>query len=505
MQKIYYIIDIKKRQSNFDLDKLIKKNSDILSLTPYSCYLLDNIDKKYITYHTIISIEKFRNKVFEAYQDIKSILVKHEEYGYIFRDIALIKTYEIYLNILFDFIKDKKDLNYKVIYISDTHKEEDIDKFDFTSNRTSGLYYSQNIDEFIKLDKRDTLFYNLMRLKSSFYKFIYTPDIFNKIKNSFFKKTSTNLYYDHKNFKTFWEKQKSIQISNHIVENDYIEFYKDIKNTLYNDKSQEIFIILYKKLFNSIKNEIENQKNIKETSFSPFVYLSNHKDFVRNLLYKRNNIPRVFWQHGSYFHEHIFLKYNEIEVADINFVANDFTKKIFLENGGNRVYSVGSINFNKKILDRKKSYDFVYIVNNMPYSWSGTYIDSKNAIYSMDGNDLYQKHKRVIELFGKKLKDKKICIKMQPAIVNSLLYVPLLELSNSYPNISIEFFTPLVRLIEESKYIISDYFSSEFINRYLHYQRDIILFKGFPTPIPQEFISDMEKMFILVNTIQDLE
>ena len=60
-------------------------------------------------------------------------------------------------------------------------------------------------------------------------------------------------------------------------------------------------------------------------------------------------------------------------------------------------------------------------------------------------------------------------------------------------------------LVEKSKYIISDYFSSEFLNRELHYQRDIILFSKTPTPLPKETIEDMKKMFILVDDINELQ
>ena len=59
-------------------------------------------------------------------------------------------------------------------------------------------------------------------------------------------------------------------------------------------------------------------KTIKNLSLFPFVYISNAKDFVRNLLYRENKIPRIFYQHGSYLYEHIFLKYNEINIADIH-------------------------------------------------------------------------------------------------------------------------------------------------------------------------------------------
>ncbi len=67
-------------------------------------------------------------------------------------------------------------------------------------------------------------------------------------------------------------------------------------------------------------------------------------------------------QHGSYIQENIFLKYNEIYPADINFVFNEYTKKFFEKRGAKDVYSVGSINFNYKIISSKKyKYDFVYI------------------------------------------------------------------------------------------------------------------------------------------------
>ena len=39
----------------------------------------------------------------------------------------------------------------------------------------------------------------------------------------------------------------------------------------------------------------------------------------------------------------------------------------------------------------------------------------------------------------------------------------------------------------------------------MHYKRDIILFKGVPTPLPEKTIEDMKKMFILIDTLEDLK
>ena len=90
-------------------------------------------------------------------------------------------------------------------------------------------------------------------------------------------------------------------------------------------------------------------------------------------------------------------------------------------------------------------------------------------------------------------------------MTRTMLYIPFLELSKNYPNVTIEFSVPIQKLIPESKYIISDYFSSEFINRELHYKRDILLFNAAPLILPVETVDDMQKMFILVDTIDDLE
>ncbi len=495
--KKFYIIDIRKRQnSNFNLNSIIDNNSKILSLTPYSSYLLDNISMNYITFHSIISIDEFRERVFNFYKKVENILNIYKDYGYIFRDIALLKNYEIYIEIISEFINNKKSNGYKIVYITDT-KKDSIDNFKYNSNLTSGIYYL-NIDEVIDINTQDSSFYLFMDLKSKIYKFLYTKNIFTK----FFNKNS--LFYDHKNFKDFWrnrEIKREIKIDKNIDIKNYKEFIKEINPLI----ESTLFKDLYLNFIKESENKILKSKEIKKSPLLPFVYLSNSNEFIRNLLYKNNSIPRVFYQHGSYLYEHIFFKYNEVSVADINFVYNNYTKNLFLKYGQKKVYSVGSIDFNSKIDNKKLKYDFVYITHCGNYGYGGTYIDGKDSFYSIDGYNIYQRHKKVIELFKNRFKDKKIVIKMQPNITSSMLYIPLLELSKGYKNITIEFFTPLDTLISKSKYIISDYFSSNFTNRELHYKKDIILFSKFPLAIPKNSLKDMEKMFILIESIKDLK
>ncbi len=505
MNKVIYIIDIKKKQNNhFNIKKFINEDATILSLTPYSSYLLDCINREYKTFHELISINDFKKKMFEIYDELEKVFQVHQDFSFIFRDLALVKNYEIFINILFEFINEQKKNNFKIIYITDTEKEADITKFNFVSNENSGFLYNKSIDEFRYTHSKDKYFYILMKLKSIVFKIIYDRNLFFKIKRKFFNENNTYLTYDNINFYDFWNKTTTQKVLNSNFNDAYDLFVKDISSVLIQKSAEKFIVAMYEKIFDELRKQMINQSNIHEISLKPFVYLSNDKDYVDSLIYKKNNIPSIFMQHGSYQHNQIFLLYSEIMPASINFVINEYTKKIFLKNNAKAAYAVGSINFNKKIINRYKKYDFIYVTHCTLYSNSATYVDSKDSLYAMDGNNIYIKHKKIIELFGEKFIHQNICIKMQPGIIDNMFYVPLLELSKKYKNVKIEFFEPLHRLIEKSKYIISDYFSSEFMNRELHYKRDIILFNSEPLKLPEETLEDMQKMFILVDTVDDL-
>ncbi len=166
---------------------------------------------------------------------------------------------------------------------------------------------------------------------------------------------------------------------------------------------------------------------------------------------------------------------------------------------------LGSINFNYKIISSKKyKYDFVYITYCTSYGNSGS-VKSTNSNLDIDANDIYKRHKEIIELFGKKFKDKRLIIKLQYGIfIGTMNYIPLIELSKSYDNIDIEFIKPLSKIFNEAKYIISDYLSSQFINRELNYKRDIFLFKE-NLRLEDKTLQDIKKMFILIDSINDLK
>jgi hypothetical protein len=261
----------------------------------------------------------------------------------------------------------------------------------------------------------------------------------------------------------------------------------------------------YRTLIENIKQEIVNIKKDDTLVYHPFTFIGSIDKGLEVNKFKKVGFPIVFMQHGSYLMENIFLKFNEIHPACVNFVFNDYTKQLFNENGAENAITVGSLDLNYPIIKKKKKYDFLYITYCTSYAGRKSYIGSETNDISMDGNNIFTRHKKIIELFAHKFKDKSICIKVQPGIMTgNLLYIPLLDLSKKFKNITIEFSTPISKLIQKSDYIISDYFSSDFINRELHYKKDIFLFNSYPLPLPSNVLSDMSKMFILVSSELEL-
>jgi len=498
--KILYIVDIRFKQKDFSLSTYIDKNSEVLSLTPYSSFLLDRENIEYITYHDIISIKAFKDNVLEEYRQIENIFNNYREYLFIFRDIAFVKTFEIYLIELFKFLNSKKIMKYKIIYITDSRYPN---SGVISDNSQSYIYLYDKIDKVIEINSKDNIFYKRHSIYNKLSFLFYKKNILKSLYRRFVNKLE--LMYDNRNYKDVYLGLKEFDVLTELNTEEAIDSFTEKMNALLIEKNG---IKELSKLYSNILDNFSNGINYSNTNptikLHPFTFLSKMKNYINVLLYAKNNIPKVFMQHGSYVNENIFLKYNEIYPADINFVFNDFTKKLFEENGAKKVYSVGSIDFNYPIVEKKKKYDFLYITYCTSYSYNGVQIFSGNNILSIDGENIYKKHKKIIELFGEILLDKTLCIKLQSNIVSSMLYVPLIELSDKYSNVTIEFFKPISHLIGVSRYIISDYFSSEFINRELHFKKDIILFNDFLV-VSKEYMSDMERMFILVDTIDDLK
>jgi hypothetical protein len=459
---------------NFNEIEISNLNGDnivVLALTPSAFYFLEKYNIDYISFHDLSSTKEFQKKILNIYSNVAEKYLKDIYFDGFFRDIAQWLNNYYYIDIIVDYIKGN-DFNY-IYFMTDRKK---IKEEDYSLNNKYSLLF--NYIEFTKVFTISRKSLNYI-IPVPFFKRYSFFMILKKITNKLLRK---DVKYDWSllNLKINY---KDIRVDKSIVTIDIGDSYFK-------------YIQLLDIKFNIIKQNI---------LISPYQTFLTKRIYPYILEYKKKYKYLYFFQHGSYLYKNIFIKYSEIKLANINFVFNDYTKKLFEDLGAKEVYSVGSIMFNKPIKDRKKKYDFLYIIQAHDYSGNLQYVDFPNSLHSFDGYELYQRHKNIIKLFGTNFKDKKIVIRVHPLVVTTGVYVPFWELAENYPNITIDVSIPIHTLIEKSKYIISDYFSSEFINREIHYKRDIILFQGVPTPLPKETIEDMEKMFILVDTIDDLE
>lgn len=440
-------------------------DSDILSLTPSSCYYLESKNITFKNFHDLISTELFRNKALDMYKDIARKNSYNKYFEGFFRDISQYICHILFIEQIISYIKINNFKN--IIYITDKNLTE---KFEILNNNESTLNNFIKFNKIIKIERN--AFTNKINFFDKIKKYSFSQ-LFNKIFKNYLKYDWMCLGIKVKKFR--------VNIDDNVINFDISHQY--IKHINYEKKLS--FIIK------------------ASTSMVPNLLTFLEKDtFHKVVNLDKQNL--FFFQHGSYLYKNLFLKYGEIKFADINFVFNDFTKKLFEDLGATKVYSVGSMLFNKPIEEKEKENYFLYITQGHDYTGNLQYVDFSNSLHSFDGYALYQRHKDIIYLFGTKFKDIKIIFKVHPAIVSIGVYVPFWELAEPYPNITIDVSTPIHSLIEKSKYIISDYFSTEFINRELHYKRDIVLFKGAPTPLPKETVIDMKKMFILVDTVEDL-
>lgn len=501
MTKILYIIDIRLKQSHIDLFKYIdNKDYEILSLSPYSTFLLDELNLKYITFHDLISIEEVHDNILSNYEKFESIFYQGNPLNFLFREFAFLITYEKFIKQVEKYINKRKQENIRIYYITDSNTIKG-EKINFLHE--SYFFTSKSIDKIINIYNRDNNFYKKNNLINAYTRFKHTKNFLLKVVIRYF--TNKKEYkYDNKYFADIYASIKPIKVNSSLEIEAIDKIFADI-NLEFLDLTNSFFYSQYLNIINNYKTRLLSNK-VSNIKIRPFSYLSSDNSFIEVMNYHKNNIPVIMMQHGAYLYDHLFLKYNEIYPASLNFVLNEYTKIYFQKRGSINTQLFKSIVLNYEIQELRKEFDYLYITHCTTYSHNAVYIDGEQSYYAMDANNIYQRHKNIIELFGTKFKDKKICIKIQPGIMlGTMLYIPFLELSEKYKNITIEFSVPIQKLIGKSKYIISDYFSSEFINRELHYKRDIILFNAAPLIVPEETVEDMKKMFILVETVDDFQ
>ncbi len=496
MSKLY-IVDIKKK-NHINILNYLSNEDDILALTPFSVYILEKENIKYLTFHDLISIDNFRKDILDKINQFKKVLLSYDYLTPMLYQYSMVINYFHYIDVIKKFLDNEK--YNEVIYITDI-MDNKININSLLNNKTSLISKLHNIKTIYVNNLTDYRFY-INKLRGFKFKRVLELILSGKI----FIKDRKNIYkYDNMFYKKLYKKLniklKKIEILDELSD----DYYKDIISFFYTSYSLDIEKLLIE-FIDEMQKEIKFiNKNKEYLKIRAFTYLTTIQNAIYAKSINKSKYPAIFYQHGNYLYNGIFLKESEINLADINFVINDYTKKIFENLGAKKVYSVGSLLFNQPILEKKKKYDFLYITQGHDYMGNNCYVDFNNSLHSMDGYKLYKKHLNIINIFGKKFPQKTICIKVHPGMLTSMLYVPLLEISKIYCNVTIETSSSIHNLIEKSKYIISDYFTTDFTNRELHYKRDILMFQGEPTPLPKETIEDMKKMFILVDNVDDLE
>ncbi|NOR58383.1 MAG: hypothetical protein GQ474_07655 [Sulfurimonas sp.] len=481
------VLDITSPIEKESFDNIVfEENTLFLPITPYAYYVLEGHKYNLIRFSEYYSPEYIRDIMLELTKKLNNIL---ESCGleYLAYNMKLVKIINLFsYSLLIKKIVNKyQEKNYEVEYITDRRKySEDMDVLNTSTTLLEALIVFDKLTYFEK---------KKVQINKGRWKYISLFLLYNKIR---YRKL---FQYDWLSIKPNFSVHKINYISNIVKNNKINEFFNA------NFEGNNLLLTIFEKyLYQNVR-----LNNIKSTNF--FVFASSLTFF--SMIYLRQKKEKIFcFQHGSYYYHHStrwyeseILKVNEIKLSDVNFVFNDFTKKIFQDLGAKNVYSVGSVLFNRKIREKKKTFDYIYITQGHDYSGNSQYVDFPNSLHSFDGFELYERHKGIIELFGTKLHDKNILIRVHPCVVSSGVYVPFWELTKQYKNITIDVSSSIHTLIEKSKYIISDYFTTEFINRELHYKRDILLFKGAPTPLLDETLEEMKKMFILVDDIEELK
>ncbi|KJY78452.1 hypothetical protein TW78_02550 [Vibrio coralliilyticus] len=477
-------VDIRNKLVNENvISDIIFESDVVIPLTPYTVYVLEKNNINYTSLSDFKSNKDFVFDVISDYQTISDSFTKLNinKYQFLIRDIGKYVTFEHYLRIIESIKRDRHS-----IYITNVDDPNGLGKNTPLSNFT-------NFTSEIKLNS-DEKFYQKNRAKILISK-IKRNNIFKLLGKVFIRKGK----YLYDNASNIFDYKKIVigLNSNAISKFDFEKIIETLRFINFNHNLEKI-----------LNDEIGSLfvRHDKFSVYEPFVFLNGESMYSRYLAYIENKIPTFFMQHGSNVNEDYFLKHNEIFPADVNLVFNEYTKELFESRGAKEVYCVGTNLYNNELISKKKKFDYVYITYCTKYSYSGFHVGSEHDIISPVSENIYNRHKDVIELFGRHFPNKKICIKMQPGVfTGQQLYIPLIEHANNFPNIEVVFDEPLHNLIEESLFIISDYFSSEFSNRNILKSKNIIMFTDMLKLSDEVVRNDLDKLLFLVDEFEHLK
>ena len=150
----------------------------------------------------------------------------------------------------------------------------------------------------------------------------------------------TGYTYDNKYYAEKY-KSKNLNLNKNANFSNFQKSIVEITNGIIND------LQLYNKM--QIELKVLSSSSSIDSKYVPFTFLHGREMYSRCETYKCNDTPVITMQHGSYVHQNYFLKYNEIQPADVNFVFNRYTKSLFENAGAKKVINVGSLNNSKRL------------------------------------------------------------------------------------------------------------------------------------------------------------
>ena len=487
MAKRIVFVDVRNKLDNEnELSSHLVESDLIVPLTPYSCYLMDKIEYPFKLFSELICNKDFRNEVLADYRHLENVFLKNnlESYLFLLKEFAKYITFDRYIRIVQSYINKSES-----VYISNFNSREE-----FGTNAPLSDFLSFCSEVKLSVDGQ-TYKRNKFKLLISEFKSKSFLELVEKIR----KKLANESFYVYDNTLNVRDYKKiAISTKARIEHAEFLKLLPDIIGSI--KLNTRVENILHKEILDFLSY----RKSMPH--YIPFMFLNGTSMCSRFLIYKDNKIPTIFFQHGSYVHENYFLKYNEVLPADINFVFNEYTKKAFEDIGAKEVHVVGTKNYNKPLRKRSYKFDFVYITYCTAYNYSGFYVGSEYNLVSPVAENIFKRHKEVIDLFGLRFPDKKICIKVQPGILTGqMLYIPLIEYSERYGNVTIVFDEPLHVLIEKSRNIISDYYSSEFSNKNILIEKNIILLTDIITLPNMQVVEELKNIMFLVHDFCEID
>ncbi len=481
-RKVVFLDLRKKIKDEIVFTKRLSGFDEVISLTPYSTFVLEKLNIRFKRFSCLVDDADLHSEIIDKYKRVEnSIHFKNLQHGsYILSELAKYISLDSFISAL-----QKHISQFDAIYITDSQG-----KALFTVDTMLSVFV--NFKSVIQVE-RDEKFYLVSLLR-----FIARRPLESVKKFIRFFLKDNQYTYDNKFLKDKYIKKK-ININ--------------VTNSSFSDAAYKGFLKESAKIISNpiLRGMLKHDfctpatKSVG-TAYRPFIFLHGKQMFFRYESYKRNNIPVIMMQHGAYVNENYFLKHNEAIPADINLTFNDFSKALIEQQGGSNVHNVGSIFFDKKLKERACEYEFLYITYCSRYSYPGILNASEKSVLSATGENIFSRHKEVIELFGECYPSVKLCVKVKPGLfLGGQMYVPLKEMAKKYPNVSIDYVSDLFHLIEKSTYILGDYFSSEFSSKDILKKKNIILFGDILRFVNKDVEKDMAALLTVISSVRELD